>query len=63
MEERFFTWCLFIAIWLIVLSGVLYLIEIQLGLSGWRRFVAMLPLLILLRMTIQRFLTKGKRWF
>jgi hypothetical protein len=59
MEGRFFTWCLFIVTWTVVLGGCLYILD-QLGLNEWQRFVALTPLLILLRFTVQRFLKKGK---
>ena len=60
MEGRFFTWCLFIVVWMIVLGGCYYLLT-QLGLSDWVRFVALIPVLIVLRISVQRFLAKGRR--
>lgn len=60
MEGRFFTWCLLIGAWIIVFGGLIYVLY-QLGLNEWQRFVALIPVLILLRITVQRFLTKGKR--
>jgi len=60
MEGRFFAWCLLLAVWLVVLGGCYFLLD-QLGLSGWQRFVALIPVLIVLRISIQRFLAKGKR--
>ena len=33
----------------------------QLGLTGWQGFVALIPVLIAVRFTIQRFLSKDKR--
>ena len=55
MKGRFWTWCLLIYIWLVVLGGLLWLLD-QFGLSGWERFVAFVPALLFLRFTVQRFL-------
>ena len=55
---RFFKWCLFIVAWMVVLSICSYVLT-QLGLHGVLRFVALIPLFLLLRFTAQRFLKKG----
>ena len=60
MLGRFSAWCLFIGMWLIVLGGCYFLLD-QVGLSGWRRFVVLIPVLIAVRFSVQRFLGKGKR--
>ena len=60
MEGRFFSWCLLIVVWLVVLGGCYFLLD-QFGLSGWQRFLASIPVLIALRFSIQRFLSKGRR--
>ena len=60
MEGRFLTWCLLLAAWIIVLSGCFFLLTL-LGLSGWPRFIAIIPILLVLRFTIQRFLARGRR--
>ncbi len=60
MEGRFFIWCLLLIAWVIVLVGCLYLLA-QFGLSGWQNFAALIPLLLLCRFTVQRFLAKGKQ--
>jgi hypothetical protein len=60
MEGRFFAWCLLIAVWLIILGGVIFLLY-QFDLSEWQRFVALIPIFIVLRISIQRFLAKGRR--
>jgi len=59
MKGRFWTWCLLIYIWLVVLGGLLWLLD-QFGLSGWERFVALVPALLFLRFTVQRFLSKNR---
>lgn len=53
-------WCLFMIFWAAVLGGSYYLLEYQLGVNGWWRFIAQIPLLILLRVSVQRFLQKGQ---
>ena len=53
-------WCLFMIFWAAVLGGSYYHLEYQLGVNGWWRFIAQIPLLILLRISVQRFLQKGQ---
>ena len=60
MEGRFFSWCLLIIAWLVVLGGCYVLLN-QFGLSSWSRFVALIPVFIVLRFSVQRFLSKGRR--
>lgn len=52
---RFLKWCLFIYGCLVVLGGCFYLVEIA-GLTGWLRFVVLIPVLILFRVVVQRYL-------
>ena len=60
MEGRFLSWCLMLVTWLVVLASC-FLLLAMLGLSGWQRFAALVPVLLLLRYTVQRFLAKGRR--
>ena len=60
MVGRFFVWCLFILGWIAVLGGCYFLLGQVLGLSGVWLFLAQIPVLILLRISVQRFLQKGK---
>ena len=55
---RFFRWCLFVVGWIVALSICSYVLA-QLGLHGVARFVALIPLFLLLRFTVQRFLRRG----
>lgn len=60
MEGRFVKWCLLLAASIAALAACLILLN-QLGLSGWRRFVVLIPVLLVLRFGIQHFLAKGRR--
>ena len=60
MEGRFFAWCALIIGWIVALVACNFLLN-QFGLTGWRGFVALIPVLIAARFTIQRFLSKDKR--
>lgn len=60
MEGRFFTWCLLLATWMVILVGCFVLLS-QFGLSEWQRFAALIPILLICRFSIQRFLAKGRR--
>lgn len=60
MEGRFFTWCLLLITWITVLAGGTYLLT-QFGLSEWQCFAALIPLMLLCRFTVQRFLAKGRK--
>ena len=59
MEGRFVKYLLLILTWFIILSGAVLALS-ALGLDGWLRFVALIPLLVVLRIAVRRF-PKGKR--
>ena len=60
MEGRFSTWCLLIAATLGVFVGYSLFLD-QFDLNGWQRFLALVPLLLVIRFVVQRFLAKGRR--
>ena len=60
VEGRFLAWCGLLLAWLVVLGAYWWVLS-WLGLGGWVHFMAMVPVLILLRMSIQRFLKKGRQ--
>lgn len=60
MEGRFLSWCLLLIAWIAVLAGGAYLLA-RFGLSGWPQFGVLIPVFLLCRFTVQRFLAKGRR--
>ena len=60
VDGRFVAWCLLLAGCLVVLVGGHYLLD-YFELTGWRRPMAAVPVLIALRYYILRFLAKGRR--
>ena len=58
MKGRFLVWCLLVVVWVAVLAGCYALVE-QFGLGEWQGFVVLVPVLLLVRFTVQRFLSKG----
>jgi len=60
VDGRFVAWCLLLAGCLVVLVGGHYLLD-YFELTGWRRLVAAVPVLIAMRFSIQRFLAKGRK--
>ena len=60
MEGRFLSWCLLLIAWIAALAGCSYLLA-RFGLSGWPQFAALIPVLLLCRFTVQRFLAKGRQ--
>ncbi len=59
MEGRFFTWCLLLAATLSVFGGYVWFLY-QFDLNEWQMFAALVPLLLIIRFVIQRFLGKRK---
>ena len=56
--RRFLKWCLLLYAWLVVLGACFYVADLA-GLDGWIRFIALVPVLVGMRFSIQRFLRRG----
>ena len=60
MNSRFVKWCLLILAWIVILNGCFFLLDFM-GLSSWKGFLALIPVLLLVRYTVQRFWSKDQR--